>query len=61
MGLILAIVVAVGTVIIAVLIVFANGMSDAPSMEGMSPIPTLVIGFGIAATLAITHFYHFSW
>ena len=61
MGLILAIIVAIGTVLITVLIVFADGMSDAPSQNGISIWPTLLIGFGIAALLAASHFFHFSW
>ena len=63
MGLILAIIIGVGTILIALLIVFADSMSDAPSAEGISPVPVLVIGLGAAGVLAFTHFYpiHLGW
>lgn len=61
MGLIFGIIIAIGTVVVALLIVFADSMSDAPSVQGISPIPALVIGGLISAALIFTHFYHLSW
>lgn len=59
MGLVLAIITAIVTIAIAAFIMFANGMSDAPS--GISPVPTLIIGFVISGVFALTHFYPVSW
>ena len=56
MGLILAAIVAILTVLLALLVLFADGMSDAPSVQGISPWPTLIIGFGISAILVLIHF-----
>lgn len=61
MGLILGIVVAVATILIAGLTVFANGMSDAPSMQDISPVPTLIVGGLIAGVLILSHFYVVPW
>ena len=61
MGLALAITVAVVTVVLSVLIVFANGMSDAPSVQGISPWPTFCTGMFIAAVLAVTHYVPIHW
>jgi uncharacterized membrane protein YdcZ (DUF606 family) len=38
-----------------VLIVFADGMSDAPSMQGISPWPTLIGGSLISAMILASH------
>ena len=61
MGLILGIIVAVGTILLALLIVFANGMSDAPQQDGISPIPVLIGGFVLAAVLIVTHYVPLHW
>lgn len=61
MGLILAIVAAVCTVLWTVLVIGANMMSDAPSQSGVSIWPGLVIGFGITGVLVVTHFHSFAW
>jgi hypothetical protein len=54
MAFILAGIVAVLTVLMLVLIIGADMMSDNPSAS-ISPIPTAVIGFGIAALLIASH------
>lgn len=57
MGLILAGVAVVLTLGWTVLVIFANGMSDAPSANGMPVWPGLVIGFTIAAILVAIHYF----
>lgn len=61
MGLILAVIAFFATLVVAFLQAFANGMSDAPSQEGLSLWPTFVVGWGLAALLAASHYFHFSW
>jgi hypothetical protein len=62
MGLALAIIVAIVTVLFALLQVFAAGMSDVPGATSGAGW-TLGIGLPIAAILAVTHWYpiHLSW
>lgn len=61
MGLAFAIVIAIGTLLAAVITVFGNMMSDAPTVQGPSPWPILIVGLSISAALAFTHFHHVGW
>lgn len=61
MAFIIAGIVAFVTVVMVCAIAFADGMSDAPSEEGISVWPTLIVGFGLAGVLIGTHFLHISW
>lgn len=61
MGLILGIIAAVITLAGAVLIMFANGMSDAPSQQGISPWPWLVGGAMVSGLLIGSHYTHMTW
>lgn len=61
MGLILGILAAIATLLMALLISLANGMSDAPSVQGTPVWPTLVIGGLISAVLILTHFFPLHW
>ena len=61
MALILAAVFVIGTCIIDILMIFANGMSDAPSVQGIPVMPTFIGGMLLAAALAGSHWLHFSW
>lgn len=57
MFLIFAIIAAVVTIALAALVVFADGMSDAPGSAGLSPVPVLAVGATItAALLALWYF-----
>lgn len=61
---ILAGIVAVCTVLLALLAAFAGAMSDNPADNSdMSPVVTILgIGFGLAGLLAASHFLpHISW
>jgi hypothetical protein len=50
------------TVLATVAIIFADGMSDAPSVQGISPWPTLIGGSVISAMIAATHWMpHIGW
>jgi hypothetical protein len=61
MALILGGIVAIGTVVVLVLIIGADMMSDNPSAS-ISPVPTAVIGFGLAAILIASHWGpHIGW
>jgi|GEM_PF-6015371 len=65
MGLVLAVVVAVLTIVLFALYLLSGIGSPAPSQQdyGMNPFWILAIGFVISAALALTHFHpiHFSW
>lgn len=61
MGLILGIIVIVLTVLATLITLFANGMSDAPSQAGISVAPILIVGFGLAALLIVTHYVPIHW
>jgi preprotein translocase subunit Sec61beta len=61
MAIILAIMVAVATLLIAALQIFAEMMRPAPSQDNLSLLPTLVIGLGIAGLLLASHWFHFTW
>lgn len=61
MGLILGIIAIVVTLAGVVLIVFANGMSDAPSQSGISIWPWFLGGVAVSALLIGTHYFHISW
>ena len=61
MAIILAIIVAGFTIAATLLILLADGMSDAPSVQGISVWPTLIIGFGVAGLLAGSHWVHIPW
>lgn len=61
MGLILGIAAFAITVLIVAVIIGTDAMSDAPSQDGVSPVPALVIGMTISAALIITHFYSIAW
>jgi len=58
---ILAGVVALGTVGVAAMVGFANGMSDAPTVRGPRIWPIFAVGFGVAAALVASHYMHLSW
>lgn len=60
MGLIAAIVIAIGSLLLSAIALFASGMSDSPSTV-VSPWPPLYIGLPLAAFLAITHYFPVSW
>lgn len=49
------------TLIIAAIIGFGNGMSDAPTVRGTSVWPTLITGGVIAGLLVASHFIPLSW
>jgi hypothetical protein len=50
-----------GTCLASVLIVFADGMSDAPSTS-IDPAPVFVTGTVIAALIAASHWFpHIGW
>ena len=58
---ILAAVVAVGTVLFALLQLFAAGMSDVPNANSGAGV-TLVIGLPLAVLIAATHYMpHIGW
>lgn len=61
MGLILGIIAIVFTLVGTVLIMFTNGMSDAPSAQGISPWLWLVSGGLISAALIASHYMHMTW
>lgn len=56
MGLIMAGVVIILTLVWTILVFMANGMSDAPSMNDMSAFPGIIIGLTIAAILVAVHY-----
>ena len=61
MSFILAGVVAIGTIAVLVLILGADMMSDNPSAS-TSPIPTAIIGFGLAGLILASHWMpHIGW
>ena len=61
MGLALGIIVLVLTALAIVLIIGANGMSDAPSQDGISPLPLAIGGVVIGLLLIGSHYMHVSW
>lgn len=61
MGLVLGIISIVVTIAITVLIMFGNGMSDAPTQPGISVWPTLIGGGLISAGLILSHYMHMTW
>lgn len=53
--------IALGTIAVIVLVLGADMMSDNPSAY-TSPVPVAVIGFGISALVAASHWMpHLSW
>jgi hypothetical protein len=59
---IIASLVVIGTVIIALLQYMAAGMSDNPSDYGLKSVgATLMIGLGIAAIIASSHWWNMGW
>lgn len=58
MALILAAIVAIGTLVLCALLVFGNSMSDAPSVSGFSVWPPFIGGMALAAILAASHWIH---
>lgn len=61
MGLVLGIVVAIGTIVCAAGIGIRRNSLPAPSMSGLSPMPTLIGGLLIAAALIGSHYMNLSW
>jgi hypothetical protein len=61
MALIVAGLVALGTMAYVVLIIGADMISDAPSQEGINSWPPLIIGLSVAGLIAASHWYHLSW
>lgn len=59
MSFILAGIVVVVTIAWTGFLLLANGMSDAPSQEGFSIWPSLIIGFGLAGLLVASHWLSF--
>jgi hypothetical protein len=55
MGLVLAALVAIATIVWCGMIWFANGMSDAPAAPGIPILPWFVGGMMLAALLAVSH------
>jgi hypothetical protein len=56
MALILAAIVFVLTLAYCGLVLFADGMSDAPSVQGISPWPGFITGMIIVGVLILVHF-----
>jgi hypothetical protein len=60
MGLIIGIIVVLGSLVAFGLIVYANGMSDSP-MTSISPWAITITGLLIGGFLIASHFWHWAW
>jgi len=56
MGLILATITFGLTLISCGVILMANGMTAAPSVQGISPIPSLLIGLSVTGLFVVIHY-----
>ncbi len=61
MALIVAAVIAVGTLLLVFFQSYAAGMSDAPDSGDGGAVGTLIVGLSIAALVFASHWFHFTW
>ena len=57
MALVLAVVVFVVTLVVCGLIMFADGLSDAPSVQGTPVWPAFITGTTISVLLGLSHWF----